>query len=523
MSLPGKLPIIAIVGTTGVGKSQLAIDLALAVRNSLPPFSTTSATSQNAAQPRFPSSAEIISADSMQVYKGLPIATNKVTPEEAKGVPHHLIGFLNMEEEYSVKDFVDESQDLISKFHAQNTLPIIVGGTNYYVQSLLWEGTLASETSGPTTPDAVDPDDDVVGSIASSDFVSAAHDPRDADLVARVRTALLTQQPPDRTVVRSQPPNSAPKLASMMSTSRLLHDLLKQVDPRMAAVRHPNDERRVKRSLEIWLQTGRQHSAILAEQRSISSTCTTLRMVRMGLLDEIREVRAWSRTRYPRPAEPDYTRGVFQAIGYKEFSAYLDAVEMDRGCSPVGDGTREPSEEAHKLWQEGMETMMRATRQYARQQVTWIRNKLAWQLRRGGDSPEIEVEPNGDGEVKAAAYVLDASAFLYNKVLPPPASIHPDATNLLSPSTNSLPISDPAFATRECEVCKDNDGGPKVLVGKVAWEQHVRAKRHKERVRRAAIAAAGGWRVMGQSQGALGGGGGEHNGGDDGGETELNE
>lgn len=90
---PPKRDLVAVIGTTGVGKSQLAIDLALAL-----PTMRVEGLSP-------PTQGEIINSDSMQVYRGLDVITNKATKEEMKGVPHHLMGFLSPDEEYQVGDF----------------------------------------------------------------------------------------------------------------------------------------------------------------------------------------------------------------------------------------------------------------------------------------------------------------------------------------------------------------------------------------------------------------------------------
>ncbi|KAJ2842816.1 tRNA dimethylallyltransferase, mitochondrial, partial [Coemansia erecta] len=106
--------------TTGVGKSQLAIELARAVNG------------------------EVINADAMQVYKGYDIITNKVTKEETLGVPHHLIGFVEPNKEYSVQRFEQDALQKISEIHQRNRVPILVGGTNYYIQSVLFRKSLIS-------------------------------------------------------------------------------------------------------------------------------------------------------------------------------------------------------------------------------------------------------------------------------------------------------------------------------------------------------------------------------------------
>lgn len=107
-SSPYKRDLIAVIGTTGVGKSQLAIELALALpglRNS----------SQDG-----PKTAEVINADSMQVYEGLDIITNKVTVEEMKGVKHHLLGFLDRDTDYMVGDYQKDAMKKV-RLHPRST------------------------------------------------------------------------------------------------------------------------------------------------------------------------------------------------------------------------------------------------------------------------------------------------------------------------------------------------------------------------------------------------------------------
>ncbi|KAL5974580.1 hypothetical protein ACLOJK_031250 [Asimina triloba] len=126
----GKPKVVVVMGATGAGKSRLAIDLASF----------------------FP--VEIINADSMQVYEGLDVLTNKVPLEDRRGVPHHLLGTISANVDFTSKDFrdqaipwkaeigrEDEQSDLILN-HFMNSfdanLPVIVGGTNYYIQLAVW-------------------------------------------------------------------------------------------------------------------------------------------------------------------------------------------------------------------------------------------------------------------------------------------------------------------------------------------------------------------------------------------------
>lgn len=108
-----KPKIIIITGPTAVGKSDLAVKIAKRLNT------------------------EIISADSMQIYKGLDIGTGKVTEEEKDSVVHHMLDIVEPFEEYSVSDYVEQTKVIISKLNLQNKIPIIVGGTGFYLNGLI--------------------------------------------------------------------------------------------------------------------------------------------------------------------------------------------------------------------------------------------------------------------------------------------------------------------------------------------------------------------------------------------------
>ena len=115
------MKVIAIVGPTAVGKTSLSIDLAK----------------------RF--NGEIISGDSMQVYRGLDIGTAKVTLEEQAGVLHYLIDVRDIDQSYSAADFQQAAREVIQEITDRGKVPIVVGGTGLYIQSLLWDYKLGSE------------------------------------------------------------------------------------------------------------------------------------------------------------------------------------------------------------------------------------------------------------------------------------------------------------------------------------------------------------------------------------------
>ena len=112
-SRPAEFPVIAVVGPTGSGKSDLGVDLALEL------------------------GGEVINADSMQFYRGMDIGTAKITPAERRGVPHHLLDIMDVTEEASVSAFQTRARSLIEEIRARGRFPILVGGSGLYVRAAL--------------------------------------------------------------------------------------------------------------------------------------------------------------------------------------------------------------------------------------------------------------------------------------------------------------------------------------------------------------------------------------------------
>ncbi|MFC9773041.1 MULTISPECIES: tRNA (adenosine(37)-N6)-dimethylallyltransferase MiaA [unclassified Pseudarthrobacter] len=109
----GTLPVIAVVGPTGSGKSDLAVNLALEL------------------------DGEVINADAMQFYRGMDIGTAKITPAERRGIPHHLLDILDVTQEASVSDFQQQARQLVGDIHARGKRAILVGGSGLYVRAAL--------------------------------------------------------------------------------------------------------------------------------------------------------------------------------------------------------------------------------------------------------------------------------------------------------------------------------------------------------------------------------------------------
>ena len=183
-----KIRVIAIVGPTASGKTALGAEIAEEF------------------------SGEVVSADSMQIYKGMDIATAKPTKEEMRGIPHHLIGFLDRNVSFSVADYVELAGSVIGDISERKKLPVIVGGTGLYVSSLL-------------------------------DNIKFADIKSDAGLRKKLEDE-----------------------AERLGNSYLFEELEK-VDPESAAELHPNNLVRVIRALEVYELTGKKLSLFKAESR----------------------------------------------------------------------------------------------------------------------------------------------------------------------------------------------------------------------------------------------------------------
>ena len=247
---------VILTGPTAVGKSALSIALAKALDTG------------------------IISADSMQVYKHMDIGSAKITPEEMQGVPHALIDVYEPNEPFHVVQFQHDAKAAMEQLWDKGQLPLIVGGTGFYIQALLYDVDFSEE---------------------------------DADLKLRQKYAQLAQS----------------------EGAEALHAQLAQVDPQAAGQIHANNIKRVIRALEFYEKTGTPISAHNAAERTKQSpygfayfVLTDRRehlyeridarvdaMMEQGLLDEVKKLR-----------DMGYTRDLvsMQGLGYKELLAYLD-------------------------------------------------------------------------------------------------------------------------------------------------------------------------------------------------------
>ena len=251
-----KKPLVILTGPTAVGKTKASIGLAKAI------------------------GGEIISADSMQVYKQMDIGSAKIKPSEMEGIPHYLVDILEPDEEFHVVLFQQMAKQAIQKIYEKVKIPILVGGTGFYIQAVLYD----------------------------IDFSE-----NEKDTSYREELEKLAQT----------------------KGAEYLHDRLREVDEKSAQDIHANNVKRVIRALEYFHQTGEKISEHNEEQRKKVSPYNfsyfvlnderahlyekiNLRvdqMINEGLVREVQSLK-----------EKGYTRDMvsMQGLGYKEMLDYLD-------------------------------------------------------------------------------------------------------------------------------------------------------------------------------------------------------
>lgn len=251
-----KKPLIILTGPTAAGKTELSLMLARAV------------------------GGEIISADSMQVYRQMDIGTAKIRPEDMQGIPHHLIDVLDPAEEFHVVRFQEMAKEAIEKICAAGHIPIVVGGTGFYIQALLYD-------------------------IDFSRHEEEENFRHELEAIAREQGG------------------------------EVLHERLRKVDPESAEKIHPNNVKRMIRALEFYQENGepisrhnekerQKESAyqsayfVLTDERSRLYERIDRRvdeMMEAGLEEEVRRLR-----------DKGYTRELvsMQGLGYKEILDYLE-------------------------------------------------------------------------------------------------------------------------------------------------------------------------------------------------------
>ncbi|WWC62113.1 uncharacterized protein I303_104703 [Kwoniella dejecticola CBS 10117] len=483
-------PIVAVIGTTGVGKSNLAVSLAQSLQSAR--------NHESAITP-----AVVLSADSMQLYKGLDVITNKVTEEEMGGVEHWGLDMVSPGEggSWEVGKWCNEADKKIATLPS-DMLPIICGGTHYFIQHFLFPPSeLSFDRPGPATAKGKSPADSP--SLRWTPPCSRPSAPADFDDdMAKLLDTFWTQDPIwPREVTSDNPPQASSSRSSRPTIdedSKLLalHRLLSMLDPKEGGRWHWRDGRKVRRALERWWERGLSQEAAGDLEGEVKGTgrearfrtlifwvyepLDTLRprldkrvdkMVENGLLREIVELRGIAERIYGTAEATDHTEGIFQSIGYKEFAA----LELPQ-CEPARDPAYAPALERTKL----------STHQYAKSQLKWIKKQLlpaVKEARSLGGEVNVYVVNGGEPGVNPAVSIL--TSFMNGEPLPKHRDIgHLDASALLEvlDDEDNSKVPDTADrqdlnARRECEICS-SPGRPYSLSIK-EWETHLKSKIHR--------------------------------------------
>lgn len=282
-----KPTLLILTGPTAVGKTDLSIRLAKEVNG------------------------EIISADSMQVYRGMDIGTAKITEAEKQSVPHHLLDCFDPDEEFNVAVFQEMARKAIYEIHARGHVPILTGGTAFYIQALLY----------------------------GIDFNEEEHDDS-------YRNSLYT-------------------IGGTEEGKQKLHQMLTECDPEYADNVHYNNMKRVVRALEYHHFTGRKFSEYNKQQSEREAEYHFCYFVlndeRAHLYDRINKrvdimIKAGLESEVHQLLEKGYTPDLvsMQGVGYKELLAYFDGKET---------------------LEEAVETIKKNTRHFAKRQLTWFRKE----------------------------------------------------------------------------------------------------------------------------------------------------
>lgn len=300
-----KKPLIILTGPTAVGKTELSIRLAREIN------------------------AEIISADSMQVYKYMDIGSAKIMPDEMQGIKHHLVDALEPTDEFNIVTFKTMAEEAMQSIYDIDKIPLMVGGTGFYIQSII-KNIDFSDTTGE---------------------------------LSEIRTEL--------------------EAIAKENGAHYLHEMLKEIDPKSYETIHENDLKRVIRAIEFYRESGKRisdHNLTQADNESpynfVYFVLNDIReniyerinlrvekMIDLGLVDEVKKLRAMGLKR---------ENVSMQGLGYKEIFDYLDGrIDLD----------------------EAKYIIKRDTRHFAKRQLTWFKREsnVTWVNKNEFDYDDDEI------------------------------------------------------------------------------------------------------------------------------------
>lgn len=405
--------LFVIIGTTGSGKTKLSVEL-----------------SESLAR-KYPLKPEIISSDSMQIYKQIDVLSAKATVEEQARVKHHLLDIVDVDDEtFNVGVYQKLARSLVEELLKPPSVPILVGGTNFYVEAVIWDDKYNFDIS------------------------------KDVKLSAERQEELDNLDP------------------------EALHALLAKHDPVRAEKLHPNMRRKVMRSLEIFYATNKTHTAWMEEQREKNGKCTFAfpntcvfwvscdkeilderlnkrvdDMVDSGLKDELKAV-----SKFFSKKPMNWERGALQSIGLREFRDWIEHYQQDETFDD------------QKIFGEAVELVKTHTRQYSRSQTSWIKNSLSPAtliFKMDSSDPSQWYEKVLLPATEIASKFLENSSceavkeYVVDKFQGIVEVIGPHKTD------GETPVTAPIWKKYPCEFCD------RILNGENEWIAHQKAKAHK--------------------------------------------
>ncbi len=326
--------LIIVAGPTASGKSAAAVELALRLNGA------------------------VISADSMQVYRGMDIGSAKITKEEMRGVPHYLIDIRDPWEEWNVFYFQKECRKALAEIYAQGKVPILCGGTGFYIQSVLYDIAFDpgdtqtfSRGSENTLKDRSGSENN--GGLSVSDKTKAEAIPDQSAVPESHAAGIDLSYRQELEAIAREHGNT------------YLHDCLQKIDPEAAAAIHPNNVKRVIRALEYAKETGDLISRHNKEERekapAFNAAFFVLTMERQQLYERIERrvdlmMQQGLLEETKRLADAGCTRDMnsMQGLGYKQILEYLDGT-----CT----------------LEEAVSRIKIQTRHFAKRQLTWFKRE----------------------------------------------------------------------------------------------------------------------------------------------------
>ncbi|MCH8646057.1 tRNA (adenosine(37)-N6)-dimethylallyltransferase MiaA [Staphylococcus lugdunensis] len=280
--------IVVVVGPTASGKTELSVALAKKING------------------------EVISGDSMQVYRQMDIGTAKVTQEEMEGVPHHLINILNPDEAFSAYEFKKRAEQCIADITARGKIPIIAGGTGLYIQSLIYNYPFEKE-----------------------------------EITAEKKREVAKKM------------NALEEL-----DNDHLHQYLNTFDSKSALEIHPNNRKRVLRAIEYYLKTEKLLSSRKKVQQFTENYDTLLVGIEMS-----RETLYF---KINKRVDIMLTNGLFREVEALLESGY----EHEQSMQAIGYKELIPVVKGEETLSYAVDKLKQHSRQYAKRQLTWFKNKM---------------------------------------------------------------------------------------------------------------------------------------------------